>query len=422
MMKRFGMKTVFAAILGIPLAFAQTAPESSKDAPTKAPESSSNPTSAELPAVPVTNGSGSGRTVYGEVEYLLWWMKGMELPALATTSPNGTAQDQAGVLGAPGTANLFGGNSVNTSPRSGGRFVAGAWLDNAQNMGLEAEFLFLETKATRFSASSDGSAGSQILARPYTNANDNVASSIRVAFPGDVSGNLAAQATTTGLVGGGVIFRQNLEHFQRDNFRLDGLVGYRAMTFSEGVGIYNNMTNIDPNNPNFVPLGTRIDSMDSIKTSNTFNGFEAGLAGKFFNGPISLLLDGRIALGMNHVTGEISGATNVNVPLNGSISYPGGLYALSSNIGNYGHQTVSIIPQFNAKAGYQLNSMTKLTFGYNLLVWSAVTRAGLDIDQVVNPNLMPGSSTSGGTARPSFGFNSSTFWAQGLSLGAEFNY
>jgi hypothetical protein len=152
MMKRFGMKTVFAAILGIPLAFAQTAPESSKDAPAKAPDNSSNAANAELPAVPTATASGSGRTVYGEVEYLLWWMKGMELPALATTSPNGTAQDQAGVLGAPGTTNLFGGNSVNTSPRSGGRFVAGAWLDNEQNMGLEAEFLFLEmvVQAVRF--------------------------------------------------------------------------------------------------------------------------------------------------------------------------------------------------------------------------------------------------------------------------------
>lgn len=412
MMKRFGLKSFFAAILCAPLAFAQTAPDlTNKGAP--------KTTSEAVPAAQAPNDTPNQRVLYGQAEYLLWWMKGQELPPLATTSPIGTPQNQAGVLGAPGTTTLFGGNSVNNSPRSGARFVAGAWLDNDQNMGLEAEFLFLETKATRFSASSDGSS---ILARPYTNANDNVASSIRVAFPGDISGNLAAQATTTGLIGGGVLFRQNLTHFETDTFRLDGIAGYRAMTFSDNVGIYNNMTNIDPNNPNFVPLGTRIDSLDSIKTSNTFNGFEVGLAGKFLRGPVTLLLDGRMALGMNQTSADIFGATNINVPGAGSSQSSGGLYALSSNIGHYGHQTVSIIPQFNAKMGYQLNSFTNLTFGYNLLVWSAVTRAGADIDQVVNPNLLPGSSLLGGPARPSFGFNSSTFWAQGISLGMEFNY
>lgn len=413
-MKRFGLKSFFAAILCAPLAFAQTAPDLSTKGSTQA-----SPEAATPVAAPAPRDAANPTVFYGQSEYLLWWMKGMELPPLATTSPNGTPQNQAGVLGAPGTTTLFGGNSVNTSPRSGARFNAGGWLDENHDMGLEAEFLFLETKATRFSASSDGSA---ILARPYNNANDNVSSSIRVAFPGDVSGNLAAQATTTGLIGGGILFRQNLSHFETDTFRLDGIAGYRAMTFSESIGIYNNMTSIDPNNPNFVPLGTRIDSFDSIKTSNTFNGFEIGLAGRILRGPLTILLDGRMALGMNQTSGEIFGATNVAVPGAGSVQSPGGLYALSSNIGNYGHQTVSIIPQLNTKLGYQLNSVTNLTFGYSLLVWSAVTRGGADIDQVVNPNLMPGSSLLGGPARPSFGFNSSTFWAQGLSLGLELNY
>ena len=36
--------------------------------------------------------------VWGRVEYLLWFSDGRNLPALATTSPAGTPQNQAGVL------------------------------------------------------------------------------------------------------------------------------------------------------------------------------------------------------------------------------------------------------------------------------------------------------------------------------------
>src|SRR5262249_50837045 len=58
--------------------------------------------------------------VWADAEYLLWWMKGDSLPPLITSSPAGTPQSQAGVLGAPGTAVLFGGSGVNSDLRSGG--------------------------------------------------------------------------------------------------------------------------------------------------------------------------------------------------------------------------------------------------------------------------------------------------------------
>ena len=48
-------------------------------------------------------------------EYLLWWEKSANLPPLATTSPQGTAYNQAGVLDQPGTTVLFGG-SVDPAP------------------------------------------------------------------------------------------------------------------------------------------------------------------------------------------------------------------------------------------------------------------------------------------------------------------
>ncbi|MCA9249040.1 MAG: BBP7 family outer membrane beta-barrel protein, partial [Planctomycetales bacterium] len=63
-------------------------------------------------------------------EYLLYWSKGMDLPALATTSPDGTPDTEAGVLGFDDTTVLFGQDKVLDDARSGVRFALGYWLDS----------------------------------------------------------------------------------------------------------------------------------------------------------------------------------------------------------------------------------------------------------------------------------------------------
>src|SRR5262245_27258846 len=104
---------------GMPLAFL--------DSPPAAPQLPANP--AGTSAGECTIGSlqetaaGSPGCLWAEAEYLLWWMKGAALPPLVTASPAGTPSTQAGVLGAPGTTVLFGGNSVNDEVRSGMRFT-----------------------------------------------------------------------------------------------------------------------------------------------------------------------------------------------------------------------------------------------------------------------------------------------------------
>ncbi|MCE9524663.1 MAG: BBP7 family outer membrane beta-barrel protein, partial [Planctomycetales bacterium] len=46
------------------------------------------------------------------LEYLMWWGRGQNIPALVTTSPNGTPQNEAGVLGFPNTTTLFGNQGI----------------------------------------------------------------------------------------------------------------------------------------------------------------------------------------------------------------------------------------------------------------------------------------------------------------------
>src|SRR5260370_18514070 len=79
-----------------------------------------------------------------EMEYLAWSVKGDRLPPLVTTSPAGTPQAQAGILGPPSTTVLFGDSSVNGDWRSGGRLSAGYWFYPQHRSGIEPSFFGLE--------------------------------------------------------------------------------------------------------------------------------------------------------------------------------------------------------------------------------------------------------------------------------------
>jgi|688.fasta_scaffold19945_6 hypothetical protein len=356
---------------------------------------------------------------WADAEFLLWWMRGQNLPAIATTNPAGTSAAQAGVLGAPGTSTIIGGAWANDGMRTGGKFSAGYWLNNAQDIAVEADFFFLQNLTESYNQVSDGST---ILARPFNNALDGTPSAVRIAYPGDVSGSISAQAATNGFVGGGIGLRQNLTSFQTSNFRLDALVGYRAMTFSDKVNIDSSLTNINPDNANFVAVGTTINASDRFSSSNTFNGFDTGFAGEYNTGKFSFQSSFRIALGMTQSNVKVNGSTITSVPGTDSISSVGGLYALSSNIGEIGNKAVSIIPQVNTRAGYMITDSIKASLGYNFLVWTGVVRSANMIDTTINPNLIPGSSTTGGPARPSVSMAQSAIWAQGLTFSLEYNY
>ena len=94
--------------------------------------------------------------------------------SVATTSPAGTAQATAGVLGQTGTSVLFGDTGINDGIRSGGRFSAGGWMDLCHRHGLEVTYMVLEEEGDSFNGS-NSSLG--ILARPFFNVQTGAQSS-----------------------------------------------------------------------------------------------------------------------------------------------------------------------------------------------------------------------------------------------------
>ena len=350
-------------------------------------------------------------------EYLLWRLNGSYLPSLVTASPLGTPVGSAGVLGRPGTEILFGNTDVNSAARSGGRLNAGYWFDCEQISGIEVNFFMLESMTRNFVA---GSTGETILARPFFNTAIGRADAELVAFPGILNGSVAVTSSSGQLLGAGALFRQNLISWGCGNqFRLDGLVGYRYLHLGENLGIQENLTATDPFSR--VPFGTSIIVNDRFDTRNDFHGGEVGLSADIRSGRWSLNVLGKIALGCTQTSMNIDGSTLVSVPGAAPFGQSGGFLAQISNGGPHQASHFSCVPELDVSLGYQLSANCRITAGYTILYWTRVARPGDQIDLAVNPNLLP-PVMPGGDLHPAFPFRTSSLCVQGLSLGIAFRY
>ncbi len=317
-------------------------------------------------------------------------MRGAALPPLVTTSPPGTPMNQAGVLGSPGTVTVFGNSTVNDGVRSGMRFTLGAWVDAERTFGVEGNFLLLETKAVHFAAASNGS---PILGRPFTDATTGLPNAEIVAFPGDVTGSIAASDETDGLIGAGFLMRENVT--RNCGFSLDVLYGYRYLRFADRLAVSEDLVSVNPNSPVFIAPGTRIQVGDAFGAKNEFNGFDAGLSASFDRGPWELDLLAKLAVGPSHQAVDIDGATTITVPTTASVTSTGGLSPLiDQHRPSQPAHEVSLIPEFDLKAGYQITPRIRATLGYTLLYWTDTVRAGDAVNSTVNPTLLPNSPTA----------------------------
>jgi hypothetical protein len=411
-MRRDFLTTILGALVVVSPVPAQlpvpVAPQATQN---EASESFRPPTVSTWPV----DGPSGGRA-WIEADFLVWWMRGAFLPPLVTTSPPGTPITQAGVLGNSTTV-LFGNSTVNNGLRVGGRIELGYWFDDDHCQGIEADFFILESKARGFSATSGGT---PILSRPFTDANSGAPASERIAFPGDTTGSVQASDGTTGLLGTGVLLRENI--CCADCFHLDVLCGYRYLHFSDRLGVTEDLTNVNPNNPNFIPLGANIAVADGFATTNELHALDLGLAGAWRSGPLSVDVRGKLAVGYNHQVVDINGSTIVTVPGAPAAVNSGGLLALSSNIGHHSQEDASVVPELDVKVAYQITPHLTASVGYTFLYWDNVVRAADQIDTTVNATLIPPVVPQAGPARPAFAFQRTGLWAQGINFGLELHY
>ena len=137
-------------------------------------------------------------------DYMSWWTSGMRLPALVTTSPQGTPHSAAGVL--PGATVLYGNQTVGNDLRSGFRTTLGTWLGPCHVWGVEWDYFALPGRANDFSRTSTGD---PILARPFFDVQAPAQASEVVAYPNQVEGTIAVNSKDY-FQSGGVLLTYDL--------------------------------------------------------------------------------------------------------------------------------------------------------------------------------------------------------------------
>jgi hypothetical protein len=343
-------------------------------------------------------------------DFLLWWTEGSRVPALLTTSPAGTPQTQAGVLGQPGTSILFGNQLLNEDTRYGGRVTFGYWFDQCNDIGFQASYLGLGGDAQQFQATSNGT---PILARPFFDVDSGKATSNLVAFPGVDEGTFAATSTSTFQT---VDLLMRRAVCRSCGYSLDLVAGYRFARLDDSLLLTDNL-----NATSELAAGTNFNAFDSFRTHNEFNGGELGMVIQSHRGRWSLESTLKLALGDTLSQVDINGGTVVTSAEGAKTPYVGGLLALPSNIGIHDSNQFSVIPELGLTLGYDLTCRLRATVGYSFMYWSNVARPGDQIDlNVASSQLPPPTSTT--ATHPAFDLRTTDYWAQGVNFGLDYRF
>ena len=350
-------------------------------------------------------GCGSPCSCYWvELDALIWWTRGMDVPPLATTG----STTGRGVLGAPDTQVLYGDEALLDDSLFGGRFRIGSWLNTCQTAGFEVSYLRLEEGGDGFSASN---ADYAVLARPIFNTSTSAQDALNIALPGLTSGSLQIDAESQFDALDATLL---LNISQHRGGRCDFVIGYRRLELADSLTASQSTLSLaGPTS------GTAFNATDRFSTRNTFNG---GLFGMRFKNQLnccwSLESSIGVALGGVERRASVGGSTTATSTGNVVTTTAGGLLAQPTNIGDYSENDFSASYEVGVKLKRRLTERCDLTVGYTYLAWNDVYRVGDQINTNVNPTQL-GGGTLVGSATPNFPGDSSSYWAQGINLGLE---
>lgn len=342
-------------------------------------------------------------------EFLYWWTKNARIPALVTTGS--FIDPRPGALDNPGTKVLLAG-PLEYEERFGGRFTAGWWLDPDHATGVEGAYFFLGDKEFRARFMSDGQS---VLARPFTDANNNLPDSSLVGFPGLVKGSIDITSSTrldgfeVNLLRGGA---------KGESRRLHWLVGFRYLYLGEDLRIEEN-SQIDATSLRFP--GNRVLVTDEFLSRNDIFGPQIGVKCSLSKEPLCLQFTGKVLLGASSQEVRMRGRTAIDtIP---ETVAPAGLLAVASNSGSHDSWRFAVVPEVGVNLNYQITSCVKAFVGYNFLYINQVARAGNQVNLAVHPHQIPTSATYGLSGpSPTFQLQNSDYWSHGLNVGLEWRF
>lgn len=338
---------------------------------------------------------------WASVEYLLWWRRGQNFPALVTTSPGGTAQGDAGVL--PDATVLFGNETIGEEARPGGRVTIGSWLDDCQTCGVEGRFFALGDGRVSYTADS---ATFPILARPFRDPITQTQEATLLAFPGFTGPGNVGIISNSNVLGGDFLCRWQAA--QSATTKMDLLVGYQFSRIDEDFNINSATTAI---NVPGIDAGTTFTTSERFLASNEFHAVQIGLAATYQKCNWNVDLLAKLGFGKVRQVVNIGGETTIVTPGPAATTntLPGPL-AGAANSGQHVSDEFAVSPELGVNCRYSITECLDLGFGYSFIYWSSIAQAGNQIDSMLNDP--PGA----------FTLNSGSYWVHGLNVGANFRF
>ena len=341
-----------------------------------------------------------------KAEYMMAWIRSDHTPVLLTTGL--TTDASPGALNLPYTKVLYGGN-IDFEDRSGMQFTLGANLN--ETFSVEASWFFLDGRKPDFTINSPGT---PVIARPFFNVNTNMQDSSLTTYPGLLQGGAEVQSYSF-LDGAELNLRA--EVFGNDWFRFRALAGVRWVNLREGLSIAESSSVTLPGPLFGLPIG----DLDQFRTRNDFFGGQLGVETEFEYLHFTINMFGKCALGDMVQNARIQGATD----LFGAALVPGGLFAVSSNMGSYSRDRFGIVPEGGMRIERTIGRHLTVFVSYSFLYMNDVARPGSMVDTSVNVNLVPASTTFGAgasPARPTFRFQDEEFFAHMFQFGMTYHW
>jgi hypothetical protein len=170
-------------------------------------------------------------------------------------------------------------------------------------------------------------------------------------------------------------------------------------------------------------------SADVFRSLTRFNGAELGIVERWWRERMSLQVVGTVALGASSIGTSIGGGTiateTTGTPGDTTTTVtgvtPGGLLTQPTNMGSFDTSLLAAAGEVGIAADYALWSQCRLSIGYTFLWLTTVGRAADQVDIAVNPSQLGGGALQGVPA-PVFDLRTSIFWAQGVSVGLEYQF
>ena len=363
--------------------------------------------SAQAPGTPSGVALDAGRLSIS-AEALMWWFKEAAAPPLVSD----------GFLGQPGTSVLLGGTDVDTNPNPGLRLTAGFAL--TERWGLESSVLYVPEGSSSRSVSSSGEIGSKDLSIPFFDVVGQGENDTPLSAAGVHAGR-ATEDFRNSLLGAELNATMRLPTV--GPLRLDTLGGFRYLRLRETYTFSTDSPNIPPRPPDVFR------TTDEFDTTNNFYGAQLGVRARYDQGPWFASSAVKFALGAMIQSVDIDGfleTDNFN-DFGPPQRFAGGYFALPTNIGSHTRSVFAVVPEVGLNIGYRITEGMSVFVGYTFLYTNSVVRAPQQVNRSINPSQSPAITGNlpaplMGPAEPSFRFNASDFWAQGLNVGLALRF